>query len=272
MAKPRRSAPEGGHSPRTLRIWRPSGFPPSRRKSVARDPHTASPNAAADPYPAAGGAGHPAAGDRNPDGPSRTLRSRLHTTLVTAPVRPLPPPDRMSRTAVPREELRQRLGLNGGYRNRSPSSDGPAKPLAGRRTRPRRRRARKCPDKGATLRRIRLRSVFHPVAPPPKGSRCSARYSIRCPCNSWVVPEEVQCAILLGSGRNSISMLDSEAQRSKGSLGYFEKSLQKGLASDWPEDCWRHLERTLQRCEAHRSARPEEVPRSGWPNGVGDSA
>ena len=41
MAGPRRSAPEGGRPPRTLRTRPPSGLPPSRRKSVARSAHCA---------------------------------------------------------------------------------------------------------------------------------------------------------------------------------------------------------------------------------------
>ena len=89
-AKPRRSAPEGGCRPRTLRTR-----PPSRRKLLARSAHGA-PDAAAHPGPVAAGAGHPAAGDRDPDGPRKTipawLRTAVSSALATDPVRSLPPP------------------------------------------------------------------------------------------------------------------------------------------------------------------------------------
>ena len=91
----RRSAPEGGRSPRMLRTRPPLGFPPSRRKSPARSQPTAPPVAAADPCPAAEGAGHPAPRRRDPDGPRGTLPARLRaarsSALATAPVPPPPP-------------------------------------------------------------------------------------------------------------------------------------------------------------------------------------
>ena len=107
VAGPRRSAPEGGRSPRMLRTRPPLGFPPSRRKSPARSPPTAPPVAAADPCPSAGGAGHPAPRRRDPDGPRRTLPARLRaafsSALATAPVPPPPPllPARRGNAAAP---------------------------------------------------------------------------------------------------------------------------------------------------------------------------
>ena len=68
-AKLRRSVPEGGRSARTR---------------------------AADPYQLAGGTGHPAAEDRDPDGPRRTRlaqpRTAASSALATASARPLRPP------------------------------------------------------------------------------------------------------------------------------------------------------------------------------------
>ena len=91
-----RSAPEGGRSPRMLRTRPPLGFPPSRWKSPARSPPSALPVAAADPCPAAEGAGHPVPRRRDPDGPRGTLPARLRTAVspafATAPVLPPPPP------------------------------------------------------------------------------------------------------------------------------------------------------------------------------------
>lgn len=95
MAGPRRSAPEDGSSLPTLRIRPFPVFPTSRWRFVARSPPAAPPNAAADPCPSAGGAGHPAAGRRDPDRPPGALpaqpRSLVSSAPATASVRPLPP-------------------------------------------------------------------------------------------------------------------------------------------------------------------------------------
>ena len=96
MPRPRRSALEGGRSPRTLRTPPLPGFPPSLWKSLARSLRTAPSIADTDPCPVARGAGHLAAGNREPDGPRRTLPPQLRiavsSALRTASVQPPLPP------------------------------------------------------------------------------------------------------------------------------------------------------------------------------------
>jgi len=71
---------------------------------------------------------------------------------------------------------------------------------------------------------------------------------------------DVQRAILLGSVRRSMAMIDSGRREPVVSLRYFEGTLQEVRQGEWPENYRRHLEWHLERCEEHWSRRRPLAP------------
>ena len=69
------------HSP----VGQACGGTSTRWNGVARSPSAAPPNTVTDPCPAAGSAGHPAAGRRDPDRPTGTLPAQPPALVSTAP-------------------------------------------------------------------------------------------------------------------------------------------------------------------------------------------
>lgn len=64
---------------------------------------------------------------------------------------------------------------------------------------------------------------------------------------------DVRRAILLGSVRRSMAMINSGRREPIVSLRYFEGNLEEVRQGEWPEGYWRHLEWHLERCEEHWS-------------------
>lgn len=60
---------------------------------------------------------------------------------------------------------------------------------------------------------------------------------------------DVRRAILLGSTRKSMAMVNRNSSDPVASLRYFEQCLPEVQQSDWPEDYWRHLEDHLLKFE-----------------------
>ena len=67
--------------------------------------------------------------------------------------------------------------------------------------------------------------------------------------------ETVRRAILLGSLRKSISLLDRPGGEPVRSLCYFASLLEEVGAETFPDSYWQHLEYSLRRCERVRPER-----------------
>ena len=61
--------------------------------------------------------------------------------------------------------------------------------------------------------------------------------------------ETVRRAILLGSARKSLSMLDRPGSEPVQSLRYFERLVEAVRNQSWSATYWEHVELTLERCE-----------------------
>lgn len=72
--------------------------------------------------------------------------------------------------------------------------------------------------------------------------------------------EDARRAILLGSVRKSLTLLDHPSQQPILSLRYFERLLEEVREESFPPGYWQHLEFNLKRCEQHGPARPEAAP------------
>ena len=72
--------------------------------------------------------------------------------------------------------------------------------------------------------------------------------------------EEVRRAILLGSARKSMALIDHPGQQPIRSLRYFERLVEEVREESFPPGYWQHLEFHLQRCDQHRQARPDTAP------------
>ena len=76
----------------------------------------------------------------------------------------------------------------------------------------------------------------------------------------------VQRAILLGSARKSLSMINRKASQPVVSLRYFAKSLREVQDGEWQQDYWQHLEYHLKKCEEYWERHPEHAPGRARPN------
>lgn len=72
--------------------------------------------------------------------------------------------------------------------------------------------------------------------------------------------EDVRRAILLGSVRKALTLLDHPSQQPIRSLHYFERLLEEVREESFPPGYWQHLECNLKRCEQHGPAGPESAP------------
>lgn len=72
--------------------------------------------------------------------------------------------------------------------------------------------------------------------------------------------EDVRRAILLGSVRKSMALIDHPGQQPIRSLRYFERLVEEVREESFPPGYWQHLEFHLQRCDRHRQARPDTAP------------
>lgn len=79
----------------------------------------------------------------------------------------------------------------------------------------------------------------------------------------------VERAILLGSARKSVSIVNANRWEPIASLKYFEKTLQEVLGSQWPEGYWEHVERHVSSCEAFWREQPGQ-PAVGGPESGGE--
>lgn len=77
---------------------------------------------------------------------------------------------------------------------------------------------------------------------------------------------DVQRAILLGSVRRSISMVNWNSPAPVVSLRYFENTLQEVLDSEWPQGYWQHVERQLETCEEYWRRHAKHAPPAARPN------
>ena len=73
-------------------------------------------------------------------------------------------------------------------------------------------------------------------------------------------------AILLGSVRKSMSLLDRPGGEPVRSLRYFASLVQEVRTESFPDSYWQHLEFNLRRCERARQERLGEVSGSACPN------
>lgn len=88
--------------------------------------------------------------------------------------------------------------------------------------------------------------------------------------SSWYragVPlQDVQRAILLGSTRRSMAMINRQSTQSVASLRYFENVLREVQESHWPQSYWKHMERHLRKCEDYWKQHPNHAPGGAWPD------
>ena len=78
--------------------------------------------------------------------------------------------------------------------------------------------------------------------------------------------EAVRRAILLGSVRKSMSLLDDPGGEPVRSLRYFASLLQEVRTELFPDSYWQHLQFNLRRCERLGKERDAEAPRSACPD------
>ena len=78
--------------------------------------------------------------------------------------------------------------------------------------------------------------------------------------------ETVRRAILLGSVRKSMSLLDRPGGEPVRSLRYFASLVEEVRTESFPDTYWQHLEFNLRRCERAREDRRAETPGSACPN------
>lgn len=76
----------------------------------------------------------------------------------------------------------------------------------------------------------------------------------------------VQRAILLGSVRKSMSLLDRPGGEPVRSLRYFASLVQEVRSESFPPEYWQHLEFHLQRCERLEQVRQAEAAGSACPD------
>ena len=97
---------------------------------------------------------------------------------------------------------------------------------------------------------------------------CKARSAPRT--SAWhragVSLETVRRAILLGSGRKSMTLIDRPDSEPVRALRYFESLLDEVLDDSLPASYWRHLELNLDRCEQYWRGRPATAPGSARPD------
>ncbi len=75
----------------------------------------------------------------------------------------------------------------------------------------------------------------------------------------------VRHAILLGSVRKSLSLIDRPATQPVPRLRYFEPLLREVQRERFPAAYWQHLEFNLGRCEDYWQRHPEAAPGHAWP-------
>ena len=78
--------------------------------------------------------------------------------------------------------------------------------------------------------------------------------------------ETVRRAILLGSVRKSMSLLDRPGGEPVRSLRYFVSLLEEVRAETFPDSYWQHLEYSLRRCERIRAERRSEAAGRACPD------
>ena len=78
--------------------------------------------------------------------------------------------------------------------------------------------------------------------------------------------ETVRRAILLGSVRKSMSLLDRPGGKPVRSLRYFASLVQEVRTESFPDSYWQHLEFHLRRCERARQDRRGKASASASPN------
>ena len=78
--------------------------------------------------------------------------------------------------------------------------------------------------------------------------------------------ETVRRAILLGSVRKSMSLLDRPGGEPVRSLRYFASLLEEVQTESFPNSYWQHLEFNLRRCERLWQQRPARAPGSARPD------
>ena len=78
--------------------------------------------------------------------------------------------------------------------------------------------------------------------------------------------ETVRRAILLGSVRKSMILIDRPDSEPVRALRYFESLLDEVLDDSLPASYWRHLEFNLDRCEQYWRDRPATAPGSARPD------
>ena len=78
--------------------------------------------------------------------------------------------------------------------------------------------------------------------------------------------ETVRRAILLGSVRKSMSLLDRPGGEPVRSLRYFASLVEEVRTESFPDSYWQHLEFHLRRCERAQQGRQTQAPASACPN------
>ena len=92
----------------------------------------------------------------------------------------------------------------------------------------------------------------------PKSGGCSGKPACRL--------ETVRRAILLGSVRKSMSLLDRPGGEPVRSLRYFASLLEEVRTESFPATYWQHLEFNLRQCERLGGDRRGEAPGSACPD------
>ena len=141
------------------------------------------------------------------------------------------------------------------------------------------------PEQLALMRRIDELSLAHPFY----GSRQMSRHlrregcpagrdkvrrlmrkmgleAVYCRPRTGVSLATVQRAILLGSVRKSMSLLDRPDGEPVRSLRYFASLLQEVRTESFPASYWQHLEFNLRRCERIAEVRRAEAAKSACPD------